>query len=113
MKMFSSSFEEHPSSSGLSHHLEKIDPEIYGFLKEHDSELLESGSAVGFGEDHHFEDADSSDEASGNVEPRPLDVTSRKNVSDCLLLALVKPQNVFVYVSELKLSLCRPLSMWV
>jgi hypothetical protein len=79
----------------LSRQLSKIDPEFYEYLRENDSGLLEemaanSSSDQDSGNDGEAElkqtdqsssDNDDDDDNLGTVEPRPLYITSRKEVS--------------------------------
>ena len=102
--MFRSPLGDQPSSSDVTHQLSKIDTEFYKFLQENNSKLLEDEMCIGLG-GSEVENADSSDEASGNVEPRPLDITSRKYVSDLFTSNIDKTTSVFVVVFRLKFSL--------
>lgn len=84
-----------PARGQISHQLAEIDPEFYQFLQENDSKLLEmSESDAGLDEGCESElaegDESPDNEDIGDIEPRPLHVTSRKHVSHCLLLVTRK-----------------------
>ena len=73
----------------LSQHLASIDPDFYEYLQENDSNLLEemadSEASLDDGEAELMEDDQSAtdDDDLGTAEPRPLNITNRKEVSHC------------------------------
>ena len=83
--------------ASLSQQLAKIDPDFYEYLRENDSGLLEEMAADSSDEDSlkdrevglrqtdqsSSDDDDDSDDL-GTAEPRPLHITSRKEVSQSL-----------------------------
>lgn len=94
IKSFSLSLESSLKAKGggsLSQQLAKIDPDFYEYLQENDSGLLEemaNGSDEGSLDDGEAElmqddqsSSDDNDDDLGTVEPRPLHITSRKEVS--------------------------------
>lgn len=96
--LFRSPLEEQPPGSDVPHQLSKIDPEFYQFLKENDSKLLENDMGIGLDDFNgsELENVDSTDEDSGNIEPRPLQITSRKYVSDLFTSSINKTTTVFI-----------------
>lgn len=85
------------SGGSLSQHLSKIDPDFYEYLRESDSGLLEEMAPDSTSEDNLSDgeaelkqidqsSSDDDDNDLGTVEPRPLHITSRKEVSNqCLI----------------------------
>lgn len=91
------------SEGDLSQRLAKIDPEFYEFLQQNDSQLLEMSDDASSSGDHESREFDLStdEEDLGTIEPRPLNITSRKhvrefNVSVVVYCKFYQPQNVFV-----------------
>ena len=77
----------------LSQQLSKIDPDFYEYLQENDRGLLEEMAADSSDEDGinngeaelmqaDQSSTDDNDDDLGTVEPRPLHITSRKEVSE-------------------------------
>lgn len=64
----------------LSQRLAKIDPEFYDFLQKNSSPMLEM-SDDGLSSDGMSDDLPTDEENVGILEPRPLNITSRKHVS--------------------------------
>ena len=82
----------HRNSEGTSHlsslsQLAETDPEFYHFLKDNDQQLLEFGdsgeeSGDSDGEIGDISGVNDDDDDLGVPEPKPLHVTSRRDVSD-------------------------------